>query len=341
MWKVGGVTVCLTPAWAVPGGFDYTGGSPRGPPVSLAVEPAVPELGVVEAGIPEYDDCPVLTRTSAFMADQGVPTTLQHVFRDARGNPVDLSAYFGAGGDSISNPDDWTGKVVVRVQEAAVAGDTCAQLWEQAGQPHAPAAGVLRVALDPRITERSGIYRVAWGVKDTTTGRLVAVNNSLMSVNRGLFGDTESVVRGVGCLSLQDVRMALRDSAAAENVRLADVEFSDAEVVNAILRPIMFWNETQPPLHTAANTRDFPFREHWLRGTCALLLTTASDWYMRNKQLVVAGGVSNDDFNRNQEYLQRGGMLWKEYADWVQNKKAEINYQLAAGVVASPYGRMG
>ena len=55
----------------------------------------------------------------------------------------------------------------------------------------------------------------------------------------------------------------------------------------------------------------------------------------------MAGGVSNDDFNRNQEYLQRGTMLWKEYAEWVQNKKTEINYQLAAGYVASPYGRMG
>ncbi len=64
--------------------------------------------GFTRAGIPNVDGCEVLTRLKAFVVDQGVSTTLEHVFRDSNGNPVNLSSLFGSEGESLSSGETGT-----------------------------------------------------------------------------------------------------------------------------------------------------------------------------------------------------------------------------------------
>lgn len=308
-------------------------------PVVQADPPGQPlAVAVVTPGVPQIDGCQILTRARAFVVDQGSVPTLEYTFRDRRsGAPVDLTQLFGAGGDSVSSPG-WTGQVRVRVKEAVARGDVSDNpVYELKAVPHAPAAGVVRVGLDPRITAAAGVYFMSWGVENVA-GQMLLVNNTLLSVERSLFAPSlDTVTSWVGPMTLGEVRTAIRDSESTENLRLDDVEFSDDEILDAIIRPLEYWNEMPPPLRPQATTRNFTYRFHWRQGTVARLYLMAANWYRRNKQQLQAGGLADDDLNRDQAYDGKGQQLWQEYTDWVKLKKLQLNTALFAGVISSPF----
>lgn len=302
------------------------------------------DLSIVTAGIRSIDDCPALRRIKAFLVDQGVQATLEHVFRDRTGNPVDLSGYLvdasesSASSESATVPPD--GSLVLRVKEALASGlnSVCNPLWEIVGNSPEPSAGLVHARLPASLVEHAGLYVLNWAIKDVN-GDVVFVNDGLLSVERSQFAMEEMTrAKDLGPPTINEIRMELMDTSSADNALLDDIEFSDDQLLNAIAKPIELWNETPPPIGVMT-TRDFPYRGAWRRGIIAQLLLTAAHNYRRNMLQVQAGGVTVADKNKEREYLAAGRDLWQEYTAWLLNKKVEINARAVAGSFGSTYGR--
>lgn len=297
------------------------------------------EVGVIRAGIPDQDDCPILTRLRSFIADQGTCVSLEHVFHDRNGKPIDLSACLGTSGPNSASTSMPMGRILLRIKEPIAKGycSTTNPVWEIVGTVVDSASGVVRAAIPADVTEKPGIFELSWAVENVD-GKVVCINKGLLSVERSLYAkDLTNVVDNLGPMTIQELRMTIMDSSGAENLRLDDVEFSDEQILFAMLRPIEHWNEVPPPIEVF-NTRDFPFREHWRIGAAAQLHLFAANHYRRNHLPYQAGGISIDDLNREKEYLSEGHRLWQEYVEFVKLKKLEINMRKCMGLVGSPYG---
>lgn len=290
-------------------------------------------MPVVTAGIPDIDNCPILTRLKAFIVDQGVVATLEHTFRDKIGNPADLSEYF----PSESSDSSAAYGVTLRTKEWLGEGicTTKNPVWEVSAEIVDASAGLVRATLDAETVAQAGIYECNWAVVDSEDAPHV-VDRGILSIERSLFGDLRTVKKGLGPPTLQELRMRLMDSSASENLLLQDTEFKDEQLLLAMFEPVRAWNESLPPLRTFT-TRDFPFRGAWIMGVQAQLYMTAAGNYRRNRLKHIAGGVAVDDLNKEQEYMAEGVRLWNDYKDWMGNKKVSINMRLVTGSVQSAY----
>lgn len=303
------------------------------------VQPSSPSAGtsidaVVRAGLSSVDDCPVLTRLRAFIVDQGVQATLEHTITNRAGNPVDLSTLFG-GDDSLSDSTA-SGTILLRVKEALGKGATTANpIWEMSGTCITPSTGTVQALLHADIPKRAGVYQLSWAIKNLDD-KVVLINNGLLSIERSLFSDTDIVMEDQGPLTIQSLRLYLRDSHPNENLRLDDVEFGDEEILAAILRPVEYYNEQPPPIGRFT-TRNFPSRYQWSQAAIAVLYELAANWYRRNKQQLQSGGVVDDDLNRDQGYDAKSQLLWKQFTDWVILDKVMRNARAVAGGVGSVY----
>ncbi len=286
----------------------------------------VAELSVVRAEMPVMDGCRILNRLNAYVVNQGVTATLEHVWRDREGNPVDLSAYL-QDHDSLSSSVPAIGRVVLRVKDwlgVANVGSCTRPIWEVEGEGWDAEAGVVRAKLTDIIVSEAGIYQLSWAVTDEND-QILSTQEAVMSVERSMFSpDALSRYRNLGPPTLQEVRMMLMDSSRSENTLLQDVEFKDEQILLALTKPVEAWNEALPPIKTFT-TRNFPWRGAWMDGVCGQLHMIMANHYRRNRLKHSAGGVTIDDKNKEAEYLQEGQRLWQKYIDWMLNKKISIN----------------
>lgn len=302
---------------------------------------------VVRAGIPEIDDCPILTRLKAFLVDQGVQAQIEHTFRDRTGNPIDLSNWLASassGSSASSSETPPAGTVKLRIKEWLGIGcsPSTNPVMDAWGEAVDPSAGVVQVQLSAAMVEHAGIYEMNWAILDEA-GRPVCIDRGLLSIERSMFSLNEQTMkRALGPPTIQEVRMRLMDSMGSENLLLQDVEFKDEQILLAMNEPVRLWNETPPPLKRHYTTRDFPFRGAWLNGVLAQLHLMAANHYRRNRLMHQAGGTAVDDKNKEQEYMREGTRLWDEYKTWLMAKKVELNMQTFSGSVLSSYsGRAG
>lgn len=301
----------------------------------------VNDITVVTAGIPEKDDCKILTRLKAFIVSQGVCPTIEHVFRDRAGNPVDLSRWLASEtslslstSTSSSTPPAGTTKVRIKEWIDGSINPVRNPIWDIYGDAVDPVKGVLRYKLDPEVTERAGIYLLSFACLDEH-GVPVAIDQGLLSVERSLFASNMiENHKDLGPPTIQEIRMRLMDSSASENMLLNDIEFNDEQLLQALTEPIRLWNETPPPIQTYS-TRTFPFRGAWLSGVLAQLHMTIANHFRRNTYRSAAGGTNDKDKER--EYMAEGTRLWAEYKAWLLNKKVEMNLKLFFGQAPSQY----
>lgn len=298
---------------------------------------------IITAGIPELDDCKIATRSKAFIVPQGMTATLEHTFRDRKGNPMDLSSIFPeivVVADSASLSATPTGYGKLRAKEAMASGpsDTVNPNWEITVTSPDPANGILQAILPANLVENSGLYRISWGVF-SSTDKLLGVDDSFVLVERSLFpSDTQTLFADFGPPTIKEIRQQIMDSSASENILLDDVEFSDDQILHAMTKPVEDWNLMSPPISTAYHTtRSFPYREPWLRAIAGHLHVMSANHYRRNRLAHQAGGVAIDDKNKEREYMAEGQRLLQEYAVWCQTKKIEINTKLIYGIQESSY----
>ncbi len=192
-------------------------------------------------------------------------------------------------------------------------------------------------SLPDKIIREPGIYIEEWGVF-TEDKRMLFSNQCCTFVRRGLFGlSSDPAKMNLGPPSIEEIRLSLRDNSPADNTLLDDVEFDAAEIAQAVVRPLQYWNETPPPLRPIQTTKTFPFREMWLLGIQSNLLDMAANNYRRNDLQYNAGGVAVADKAKEQFYSAAAGRLRQQFIEMCRAKKIEINISLFSGSISSQY----
>jgi len=292
-----------------------------------------------------YEGQGVVGRTQAVEVVAGQLARIEWTLRDSRGRPLDLTACYApeappalpssSSSESSSEPSSASetlaqGYFKVRLLEALSSADSI----ELTAEVVSAAAGIVAAQMTAAIPP--GIYRIEWGVLNSA-GALLFTNQGFLAVTAGQFGST----RSRGPWSIKEIRLALRDSSPEDNYLLARLEYDLAEICQAIIRPVAWFNETQPPSTRRFSTSTFPFREQWLRGTLAFLYETAAAQYRREHVVHSAGGVALNDKAKAMEYEQKGAQFRQEYLSWVRAKKKQINADQGYGVVGLRGGGWG
>lgn len=276
-----------------------------------------------------HEGCPVLTKRRHVVVSKGQCGVVRWQMRWRDGEVADLSECFPtetSSSESESVPADLP-TVAVRFKGACADG---ARIAAVTGEAISAAEGVIEFPMPTIVCRKAGIYQFEAAL--TSNGSMFFSDTGLISVEQGMFGDTTQ--RG-GPPSIQDIRMHLRDS-QIENDLLQDFEFDDAEIIFAIGRPVQQWNETPPPI-APFTCQNFPYKYHWLNAICGELLRTAAHHYVRNKMKAVAGGLVDDEKNRDDDYLRMAKFYWEEWRHFLATKKVELNVRRSFLTMGSDY----
>lgn len=285
------------------------------------------------------DGCPVLGKSRMVVVAKGQCATVRWALRDRQGQAVSLVTCLECPGGEVIDPtsssssslaDCEPGQILARFDDALGVSPVILQI---VGTAYDLQAGVVDIPLSEDLVAVPGIYRMEIGI--TNGSQLIFSELGYLSVERGLFGDTTPTYQQIGPPTLQEIRTQLRDT-LLENDLLGAAEFSDLELIHSILRPIQEWNETPPPV-AVLNAGNFPFRNAWMNAIVANCLMIAAHWYERNRLPASHGGITVDDRNKANPYLLVAQMLRKEWKEFVQHKKIQINVERASGTVGSSY----
>ena len=297
------------------------------------------DLDLVKEDVEFLDGCPVLPKLQMHVTARGQGATLEKVIRDRQRKPVDLTNCLCSTTESASAGDDTPlCGIVVRFMEATGIR-TADPIFEEQGFVVDAANGVVRVTLPDELVRTTSLYKSTWGIFEE--GRMTYAVEAWLLVEPSLFGFSDPTLRNQGPPTIRELRLTIRDNAPNENTLLDDVEFSDMEVGYAFLRPVREFFEFPPPLNISFTTKDFPFKEHWIKATQGYLYSMAEAWYRRNRLGTSAGGITIDDRNKEREYLRASQLMLEEWRLFLKLKKVEINAAAFTGSVNSTYGGIG
>jgi len=305
------------------------------------------DQNIINPPITQADGCPVLPKMQCHEIQQGQDARLEWVMRTPDGDPVNLTDCAASCASEASTSDetfDAAGTppcgITLRIRElSGYDGPTDAIYSIDADITEASTGAVKAHALPEAINRYPGVYMEEWALF-SADNRMIFSNQAVCFVGRGLFGiSSDGNQWNLGPPTISEIRLSMRDNAPNDNLLLDDIEFDAAEITQAVLRPLQFWNETPPPIgqHT---TKTFPFRELWLKGIQAYLLQIAAANYRRNHLAYNAGGVAVDDKNKARAYEEYANLMMQDFRNMVQAKKVEINIASFSGTVTSNYGGM-
>ena len=286
------------------------------------------DQNVVGAPVSSQNGQPVLTRMRAISITQGQCATIKWQMHDKDGLPVNLSAC-----------DEMPMKVVLRLRDQIALSNMSPVIEVDAAIVDA-ANGQVEAELTKNMVGIPGIFYGEMALinvpaQEADQPCVVFSNTFYVIINRSAF-DSRSSNRNAGPPTMAEIRLHLRDSAPGESYLIENLMFDDAEIALAIGRPVMYWNETPPPIKTFT-TKNFPFRYHWLEGICANLFFMVAEQFRRNQLSYSAGGIQVDDQNKEAAYERAGQARWQAYREWVRATKASINLEGCYGEVASNY----
>jgi hypothetical protein len=270
-------------------------------------------------------------------AARGAKASIRWPLRTSKGEvpKLDVCQFEQAVSSSLSENSNssslsfGTQRIVVRIFDAFGEDN---RIYELEGRLASLDCAQVDFAVPQAVMDEAGVYRLEIAIMDGD--RPVFIDKGLLSIEPSLFGNIN--VQGMlGPLTILEVRTKLRDT-LAENTLWKEFEFSDADIVYAIMRPIREWNETPPPV-AHATTRNFPFRYHWLNATAAELLFNVALWYERNRLPSSHGGISVDAKAKFNPYMQVAQQLRTEWREFIVRQKAVINAYALMQSIPSPY----
>ena len=310
---------------------------------------------------------PLPTKRRAIFVAQGQSATIQFQFLDNFGNPVDLSIYTfyyedgcqgcqgcqeGCQGcQGCQGPQDCTtANVVMHVREALIFNRM--DILEVQCIVIDDCHGIVECALPLNISNNPGVYELEFGIYQPEllgsvigndpisqcppgTPLLAYSNKCYLWVDRGLFGCPTNAAGGPP--TVDEIRIFIRDSSPDENLLLDNFEFDLADLCQAAVLGVQYWNESQPPLWLRFNTVTYPAKYWWMHAIAGYMLMFAAHRYRRNQLPYQAGGISIDDQNKEQQYLATGSRMVQEYKEWVKQKKVQINCEAAISSTGSEY----
>lgn len=243
---------------------------------------------------------------------------------DQNGNPIDIS-------DCGPQAGPQSTVVTARIREAIA--PACTTPTEVSAEVETSTQGIVLFTVPSTISNAPGVYLAEIGVF-SGSGVLKFTNQLYLWVNSGLFSTSQYG----GPPTLDDIRLFIRDNAPEENLLLDDFEFDMAEICQAAINAVRYWNEANPDVGVYFTTVTYCGNHKWLQAIGAHMLMVAAHRFRRNHLPYQAGGVSVDDQNKFQMYDQTGQMLMQEYKEWVKQKKVAINCFAAITSTGSSYG---
>jgi hypothetical protein len=289
---------------------------------------------VVSPPITTTYDSPILSKMRAVAIKQAQLAVFQvQLFDPNTVLPVDLTQ-FGLSNGTIVTPSGTRPPIQFRFMEAmgALLVDATVQNIVDAQQ------GIIACQVPDAVTANTGVYLCESGIFNGA-GQMVLSNTFYTLIDRGLF-TTSSTANPqnaqIGPPTLGEIRLNLKDY--PESNRLIDsFEFDVADVCEAMVLSIQYWNMTPPPLIISYNTTNFPWRYQWLDGITAHLYEAAAAYYRRNNLKHQAGGLAIADLDKEREYLQAWQIRYERWTKWVQMKKVELNVAEGFGTLSSDY----
>lgn len=138
-------------------------------------------------------------------------------------------------------------------------------------------------------------------------------------------------------LTIAEVRMELYDTSADQNVLLGDLQFSDVVIARCMDRAVQDWNQMPPTLATHQTVATFPFRANLCKGAAGYVLRMAAHRYNRNAMRHSNAGLSMDDHQKGQLYLQMAQQLLNQWQGWVAAKKSQLNMLQCMGSISDAF----
>lgn len=258
-----------------------------------------------ETAVTAFEGCPDPTAGKAVHTVAGTQARVCHQLLGPDGQPVNLTALQEAGTSTV-----------------LFSGVTCSSRVHAVTLDAADFAdsdnGRICFALPPAVERTPGIYQVQLTLRDEEAVPYVG-DRFLLSVESSLLTPDKP-----GPLTLGEVRRALRDYPAT-NTAWESSEFSQDEILAAIVRPVQTFNETLPRVlrYSPAN---FPYRSQWLDAAIGHLLKLASLWYLRNSQKLSYGdGKTEDDKDKHPAYAQIAEMHLQRFQAFCDAEQVTAN----------------
>lgn len=289
------------------------------------------EQNIISAPVSAQNGQKVVSRMRAISITQGQCATIKWQMLNADGLPVSLTAC------EVSTPENMF-KIVFRMRDQIALSNT-SPIVQVDGAIVEAGEGRVEAVLTKNMVGIPGIFYGEMALINTTAESaglpcVVFSNTFYVIINRSAFDARGGLNNGPPTVA--EIRLHLRDSSPNESYLLEHLMFDDAEIALAIGRPVMYWNETPPPIRTFT-TKNFPFRYHWLEGICANLFFMVAEQFRRNQLDYSAGGIQVNDQNKEAAYERAGQGRWQAYREWVRATKASLNLESCYGEVSSNY----
>lgn len=140
-------------------------------------------------------------------------------------------------------------------------------------------------------------------------------------------------------LTSEDVSQFLNDY--PEVNRLIDgKEFTSDRIQTAIKFVLSEWNET-PPVINVFTESNFPYKTTLLYGVVGFLFRGEAAFQERNHLPYQSGGLSVDDSNKSNAYIQFANMFDNKFQNLMQRQKVQENLNRGWRTVSSDYSTLG
>lgn len=275
------------------------------------------EITVVEPKITYVDGNPSLAKTIGLELVQSQVLTVKWTMRNPYGDTVNLrmcspitSKFIMK--ESISSPSS---SIVIPASIDSLD------------------SGIVSFSLNDQHTSQPGIYVGEIGIFNQDD-KLLMSNRVFLIINSSLFS-MESGSQGPP--SINEIRLSLRSSSPADSPLLGEREWDVSEICYAIQRPVMYWNESPPPIGIYFNTSNFPYKYYWMEGITGELMILAANFYRREHLPYNAAGISVDDRNKFQQYEAEGYRKRMIFEKFVYQKKVSLNAECGYATFSSDY----
>lgn len=257
---------------------------------------------------------------------QNQAVDLAWIFRDIRGEPVDLT------GCSISSVQCRMQEIVCRSTYVVDAACTIDNL----------VTGGIKVTFPAAATANPGVFEVQFGLsvdRDSSGSLLRYVNRGYVIIESSMFGNSDP--QGpIGPPSVDDILMSVQMADPARSDLLRRYEWNLAEIAISIAKPVEFFNAALPPIDVEFSTTNFPIRWEWREAIIAELMRTSAAGYLRDDMTYQGGspGSAFADKAKWDQYYKIGDAKWERYMGVVLAQKAAYNMRNGYAFLGTPYG---
>lgn len=280
------------------------------------VVPAPIQVTTIEKPMMTYVDKSALTsKMRSFSISTQQSANLEFVFQNENGDAFDLTNV------PINN-------IKAILAEAVSGGRTLEPIVSYIDAKN----GKLNIYLTTQMTSISGVYNLIVQLFDSNKKEVLVRDDRALVYISGVSLSTK-----IGPPTILEIRLQLRDSSPEENSLLDGYNFSDEEIAIATMKPIQYFNETDPDVGIYFDTTNFPSRYYWTEGIIGQLFRIVEEYQRKNNLQYNSGGLSVDDRNKEQNYAQAGERHWATFAEWAKRKKVKINIANGYGIINSYY----